>query len=75
MDFIDCGYGDDTDRFKQQHETWDSWKINTNASACFNKDGNFNYGIYREAIKLTTEKNAVTRYVYSLFWGFQVSIY
>ncbi|KAF3438350.1 hypothetical protein FNV43_RR21112 [Rhamnella rubrinervis] len=70
MNFLDCGYGDDTDRFKQV-EAWDIWKNNANASSCFNKEGGFPYGIYGEAVKLTTEKNAVTRYVYSLFWGFQ----
>ncbi|KAF3438348.1 hypothetical protein FNV43_RR21110 [Rhamnella rubrinervis] len=70
MDFIDCGYGDDTDRFKHD-EAWDIWKNNANASSCFKKDGGFSYGIYGEAVQLTTEKNAVIRYVYSLFWGFQ----
>lgn len=73
MDFIDCGYGDDPDRFKH-YETWNNWIENTNARACFNKEGDFPYGIYKEAVKLTAEDSAITRYVYSLFWGFQVSL-
>ncbi|KAI3921157.1 hypothetical protein MKX01_036136, partial [Papaver californicum] len=39
---------------------------------CLNKDNpHFNYGIYKEAVKITTGRNNIVRYVYSLFWGFQ----
>ncbi|PON80560.1 Ion transport domain containing protein [Parasponia andersonii] len=47
-----------------------SWKENVNSTACFTEQG-FAYGIYNKAMTLTTEKNIITRYVYSLFWGFQ----
>lgn len=35
------------------------------------KDG-FSYGIYEQAVNLTTKHSIITRYTYSLFWGFQV---
>lgn len=49
------------------------WKNNENASACFGKEG-FDFGIYETAVNLTTHRSFVKRYVYSLFWGFQVSL-
>ncbi|KAL3835295.1 hypothetical protein ACJIZ3_010031 [Penstemon smallii] len=69
MDFIDCGHGNDFGRFEFD-PTWDQWKSNVNATSCFGKDG-FNFGIYQNAVALTTYQSLVTRYVYSLFWGFQ----
>ncbi|KAK0586892.1 hypothetical protein LWI29_014011 [Acer saccharum] len=70
MRFIDCGHGNAVEKFGEISE-WYSWKNNTNAAACFDtkKDG-FPYGIYVQAVKLTT-KDTITRYIYSLFWGFQ----
>ncbi|XP_022726263.1 probable cyclic nucleotide-gated ion channel 20, chloroplastic isoform X2 [Durio zibethinus] len=65
MEFIDCGYGHTSNHFESP-----SWKNNANVSACFTKDG-FSYGIYGPTVNLTTERSIVTRYVYSLFWGFQ----
>lgn len=68
--FIDCGRGDEDVRFG--HDTdWIGWKNNASASACFGEDG-FSYGIYKQAVNLTM-KSLTTRYIYSLFWGFQVS--
>ncbi|XP_021292078.1 probable cyclic nucleotide-gated ion channel 20, chloroplastic isoform X4 [Herrania umbratica] len=64
-EFIDCGYGHTSTRAELP-----SWKNNTNASACFSEDG-FPYGIYIQTVNLTTERSIITRYVYSLFWGFQ----
>ncbi|KAK4488984.1 hypothetical protein RD792_004775 [Penstemon davidsonii] len=69
MEFIDCGHGNDFGRFEFD-PTWDQWKSNVNATSCFGKDG-FNFGIYQNAVALTTYQSLVTRYVYSLFWGFQ----
>ncbi|KAL6579752.1 putative cyclic nucleotide-gated ion channel 20, chloroplastic [Orobanche minor] len=69
MEFLDCGHGNSHERFKDD-STWELWKNNANATACFSKDG-FEYGIYQNAVNLTTHKSIVTRYVYSLFWGFQ----
>ncbi|GFP88478.1 probable cyclic nucleotide-gated ion channel 20 chloroplastic [Phtheirospermum japonicum] len=69
MEFIDCGHGDDFLNFRNDPK-WGQWQNNINASACFEQDG-FAYGIYQNAIALTTNQDLVTRYVYSLFWGFQ----
>ncbi|KAL7178491.1 hypothetical protein ACSBR1_041954 [Camellia fascicularis] len=67
--FIDCGHGHNTESFKSD-ATWTNWTINDNAIACF-KDGGFSYGIYVQAVNLTTEHSIITRYIYSFFWGFQ----
>ncbi|GMH03921.1 hypothetical protein Nepgr_005760 [Nepenthes gracilis] len=67
--FIDCGFGD-TQSFTS-YPSWNNWTNNANATACFNAaNGNFTYGIYQQAVGLTTERSVITRYVYSLFWGF-----
>ncbi|KAJ9678118.1 hypothetical protein PVL29_022879 [Vitis rotundifolia] len=73
MDFIDCGHGEKVRDFRQNSE-WQHWKSNENASACFSTDG-FPYGIYAQAVILTTKPSIVTRYTYSFFWGFQVHIF
>ncbi|XP_050255636.1 probable cyclic nucleotide-gated ion channel 20, chloroplastic isoform X3 [Quercus robur] len=63
--FIDCGDG------KNSHiPNSSTWINNGNAIACFTEDG-FPYGIYLAAVNLTTEHSIVTRYIFSLFWGFQ----
>ncbi|XP_031404830.1 probable cyclic nucleotide-gated ion channel 20, chloroplastic isoform X2 [Punica granatum] len=62
--YMDCGHRDKIDRFNTN--TTD----NTNATNCFSEDPS-RYGIYLRAVNLTTEHSIVTRYVYSLFWGFQ----
>lgn len=72
MSFIDCGHGDDAEGSKGNDEVRNTWKTNVNATACFNQQGGFPYGIYAQAVNLTTENSVITRYVYSLFWGFQV---
>lgn len=66
--FIDCGGGVGYALYRQQ------WFNDSGAGACFNtgNDATFQYGIYGQAVLLTTEKSAVKRYIYSLFWGFQV---
>uniref|UniRef100_A0A0D9WN34 Ion transport domain-containing protein n=1 Tax=Leersia perrieri TaxID=77586 RepID=A0A0D9WN34_9ORYZ len=47
------------------------WLDNSNLMGCFDtKNGNFSYGIYQQAVLLTTE-HGFKRYTYSLFWGFQ----
>ncbi|KAK4842881.1 hypothetical protein QYF36_001207 [Acer negundo] len=69
--FIDCGHGNATEKFGNYSE-WENWKNNPNATACFDsKDGGFSYGIYAQVVKLITIDNIITRYIYSLFWGFQ----
>ncbi|KAM4114378.1 hypothetical protein ACJW30_04G064300 [Castanea mollissima] len=69
--FIDCGVGKNSKHFSNDtNSTWNSWKDNVNASACLTKDG-FSYGIYETAVYLTMEPSIITRYIFSLFWGFQ----
>ncbi|KAG2661908.1 probable cyclic nucleotide-gated ion channel 20, chloroplastic [Panicum virgatum] len=65
--FIDCGRGIGSGLYRQQ------WFNYSGAAACFNtgNDATFQYGIYEQAVLLTTENSAVKRYIYSLFWGFQ----
>ncbi|AQK75323.1 putative cyclic nucleotide-gated ion channel 20 chloroplastic [Zea mays] len=65
--FIDCGRGIGSGLYRQQ------WFNDSGAEACFNtgNDATFQYGIYEQAVLLTTEDSAVKRYIYSLFWGFQ----
>ncbi|XP_075482396.1 LOW QUALITY PROTEIN: putative cyclic nucleotide-gated ion channel 20, chloroplastic [Primulina tabacum] len=69
MEFIDCGHGNDYGDFRSD-STWELWKSNANSTACFGQ-GSFDYGIYQNAVDLTTEQSVITRYVYSSFWGFQ----
>ncbi|XP_075107929.1 putative cyclic nucleotide-gated ion channel 20, chloroplastic isoform X3 [Nicotiana tabacum] len=67
MEFIDCGHGTDYTKFRSDI-TWGQWKNYTDA--CFT-ESSFDFGIYKQAVDLTTEPSVVTRYVYSFFWGFQ----
>ncbi|KAG0464589.1 hypothetical protein HPP92_018753 [Vanilla planifolia] len=69
LSFIDCGHGNISGH--DFSAGWSDWLNNTNASACFFKEGNFQYGIYAPVVGLTTIESVVTRYVYSFFWGFQ----
>lgn len=64
MKFIDSGFG-------EQGWKWANWTDNENATTCFSEEG-FAYGIYVKAVDLTTADSVITKYVYSLFWGFQV---
>ncbi|KAL9684412.1 hypothetical protein QQ045_021848 [Rhodiola kirilowii] len=66
---IDCGYMSNKEDFSS-HRNPDQWRNDTRAIACFSGEG-FRYGIYLQAVNLTTEHSVGTRYVYSLFWGFQ----
>lgn len=69
MKFIDCGHGNDYGEFEND-STWGQWTSNDNATSCFGQGG-FSFGIYQNAVDLTTKQAIITRYVYSLFWGFQ----
>lgn len=64
---IDCGRGHAIQSHARQQ-----WVDDNDSSACFNTDGDFDYGIYQKTVLLTTKSSAVKRYIYSLFWGFQV---
>ncbi|KHN30952.1 Putative cyclic nucleotide-gated ion channel 20, chloroplastic [Glycine soja] len=66
--FIDCG----SDRASDQSELWNK---NVNATACLDSSsGAFPYGIYVHAVPLTIETRVVKKYVFALFWGFQVCV-
>ncbi|XP_057446741.1 probable cyclic nucleotide-gated ion channel 20, chloroplastic isoform X2 [Lotus japonicus] len=69
--FIDCGI--DHDRNYLQGPKSEQWNNNTDAIACWGSPstGSFDYGIYGNAVPLTTKTDMVTKYVFSLFWGFQ----
>ncbi|KAG6538448.1 hypothetical protein ZIOFF_003570 [Zingiber officinale] len=62
---IDCGEFD-------EGRVDGMWVNDSNSISCFDTDkGNFSYGIYQQAVLLTTQHSAVQRYIYALFWGFQ----
>ncbi|XP_074587660.1 putative cyclic nucleotide-gated ion channel 20, chloroplastic [Curcuma longa] len=63
---IDCGTDDAAGRVDG------TWVNHSNSTSCFDTDnGNFRYGIYEQAVLLTTRPSVVQRYIYALFWGFQ----
>lgn len=66
---IDCGRGISIEQIDQNRKNWSN---DLYSNDCFNKDGHFQYGIYQQAVLLTTNNSIVKRYIYSLFWGFQV---
>ncbi|KAK3005932.1 hypothetical protein RJ639_015613 [Escallonia herrerae] len=66
--FIDCRQANYVPKFESD-STRESWKRNENVTACFSEGGYS--GIYVQAVNLTRERNPVTRYAYSFFWGFQ----
>ncbi|VAI49841.1 unnamed protein product [Triticum turgidum subsp. durum] len=69
--FRDCGLNFDIGG--QNEQISQQWFNEPASTACFDtgNDTNFQYGIYQQAVLLATKHSAVTRYVYSLFWGFQ----
>lgn len=70
--FIDCGRGN-IQGFLKMKEEWIQWKNNSKTVDCFNpSSGSFPYGIYVQTVLISTKHSIVTRYIYSLFWGFQV---
>ncbi|KAJ1698707.1 hypothetical protein LUZ63_007219 [Rhynchospora breviuscula] len=67
---IDCAYGGDFRNSSQQfRQEWRDYGPSTN---CLDTSSNqFSYGIFQQAVLLTTEHSVITRYSYSLVWGFQ----
>ncbi|KAG2333222.1 hypothetical protein Bca52824_004402 [Brassica carinata] len=63
---IDCGHGKSNISASIQA----IWRNSASANACFQEDG-FAYGIYLKMVNLTTHTSLLTRYSYSLLWGFQ----
>ncbi|KAL8158193.1 hypothetical protein AgCh_002764 [Apium graveolens] len=68
--YVYCGHGNEIGRSGYDPTSWNRWEDNNNATACFSPGG-FKYGIYLQAVNLTTEPSGAMRYIYSLFWGFQ----
>lgn len=70
LKFIDCGDG--TINFNDS-KSWPDWLKNTNGTNCLDTVNKplFQYGIYSSAVPLTTTHSVMTKYIYSLFWGFQ----
>ncbi|XP_068663133.1 probable cyclic nucleotide-gated ion channel 20, chloroplastic [Aristolochia californica] len=69
--FIDCGHGNNIDKFRE-NKNWSAWQNQEKAEACFSTDSKtFAYGIYVQAVGITTQRSIAKRYIYSLFWGFQ----
>ncbi|KAJ6418694.1 hypothetical protein OIU84_001963 [Salix udensis] len=73
LKFLECGHGNANEEYGSE-PNWLNWTHNSNASKCFQMGGpptGFDYGIYAKTVNLTS-KNFINRYIYSLFWGFQV---
>ena len=71
--FIDCEHGNAQSHHRQVD--LENWKRNQNATDCFiSEDGPFDYGVYHRAVNLVAQQTFAKRYVYSLFWGFQVPL-
>lgn len=70
LNFIDCGDGT---KSYENHPNWTSWLTNSNSTDCLQGADSsvFTYGIYSTAVPLTITKSVITKYIYSLFWGFQ----
>ncbi|KAG9459812.1 hypothetical protein H6P81_004320 [Aristolochia fimbriata] len=69
--FIDCGRGSYIDEFSA-NKNWTKWQNQNHAKACLvTPTDEFDYGIYVQAVRITTKRSIATRYIYSLFWGFQ----
>ena len=70
-ELIDCGDG--TINPKDNHAR-SLWLKNEQGINCLHGDNKtvFEYGIYSSAVPLTTTHSVMTKYIYSLFWGFQV---
>lgn len=67
MELIDCKLNGDI--------ISNLWSEDLGAKACLNTSSNaFSYGIYEGAVPLTIETKVINKYVYALFWGFQVCI-
>ncbi|XP_027924312.1 probable cyclic nucleotide-gated ion channel 20, chloroplastic isoform X1 [Vigna unguiculata] len=69
--FIDCGHSHVGEN--QLGLSSNQWNNNADAIACWNSSstGSFAYGIYNNAVPLTTQTDIVTKYIYALFWGLQ----
>nr|XP_011467789.1 PREDICTED: probable cyclic nucleotide-gated ion channel 20, chloroplastic isoform X2 [Fragaria vesca subsp. vesca] len=65
VSLIDCWHAQSL-----PEEELNKWRKNEKATDCFNAEGDFSYGIYTPVVHLTTG-DIMTKYLYSLFWGFQ----
>ncbi|CAJ1952235.1 unnamed protein product [Sphenostylis stenocarpa] len=71
LTFIDCGHRHVV--LNEQSLSSDQWNNYPDAIACWNSSsgGSFTYGLYANAVPLTTQIDIVTKYIYALFWGLQ----
>jgi hypothetical protein len=61
-DYLDCGGGESNVRIVFANDTnFAAWK-------------NISFGIYTFAVPVILEVHTIDKYVYSVFWGFQVSL-
>ncbi|KAK9713206.1 hypothetical protein RND81_06G011600 [Saponaria officinalis] len=67
--FLDCSESDEYGSMLRPKLM--QWRSYQNASACFIPNGKFGYGIFSNSVNLIGQPNFTTKYVYSLFWGFQ----
>ncbi|KAG4952697.1 hypothetical protein JHK82_045593 [Glycine max] len=71
LTFIDCGHSHNG--HNQPGLSSNQWNNHIDAIACWNSSsgGSFAYGIYANAVPLTTQTDMVIKYIYALFWGLQ----
>ncbi|CAA6659350.1 unnamed protein product [Spirodela intermedia] len=72
--FLDCGRGPKYHNFTGNPD-WEIWNKDAEASSCLSKSNTYSYGIYQQASIITKRDSFIVRYIYSLFWGFQVLFY
>lgn len=72
LTFIDCGHSHNG--HNKPGLSSNQWNNHIDAIACWNSSsgGSFAYGIYANAVPLTTQTDMVIKYIYALFWGLQV---
>lgn len=68
--YIFCEDRNKNGNYEDDPTSWENWKNNDSAAACFGPDG-YDYGIYQKAVSLMNKSSLPVRYSYSLFWGFQ----
>lgn len=73
LNFIDCGESGDGNKSYGHNKNWQLWIKNSNSTNCLQGANSsvFTYGIYSTAVPLTITNSVITKYIYSLFWGFQ----
>ncbi|XP_010937008.1 probable cyclic nucleotide-gated ion channel 20, chloroplastic isoform X1 [Elaeis guineensis] len=63
--FIECGHGNNN-----SISAWQQWLNDSASGGCLTTDGGYAYGIYNQAVLLTTQPSIITRLIYAMCWGF-----